>query len=254
MSTCRICHQDRDKFAPGRSLGAPELSQPVTRFRAPKPFWRSQRNSPSPEASLAEAFIIASTDKPTALAYLSPLGTPSAMAAALRICISADGPEAAFEWAKRAGLDEGSFDAEGKFSYLAIALQIGRWDDLFRGAKTVTESEIAEFAPLLHVVAMARMLSAVPVELRALAASQVPFEAREFRLASEPGDIVARREARLLFESHPDMRNLLGLSPPANVAADYALWSNYVTLSISELGLSTFVRACAIQKSFAASI
>ena len=185
---------------------------------------RSKELAPSPEASLAEAIILASTDKPTALAHLSSLGTPSARAAALRICMNADGPEAAFEWTKRAGLDEGSFDAEGKFSYLAIALQIGRWDHLFRGAKTVTELEIAELAPLLHVVAMARMLSAVPVELRLPAASQVPFEAREFRLASEPGDIVARREARLLFERLSGYAESLGLSQPANVAADYALW------------------------------
>ena len=185
---------------------------------------KSKELAASPEASLAEAFITASTDKPTALAYLSSLGTPSAMAAALRICISADGPEAAFDWTKRAGLDEGSFDAEGKFSYLAVALQIGRWDDLFRGAKTVAKSEIAEFAALLHVLAMARMLSAVPVELRALAASQVPFEAREFRLASDPGDIAARREARLLFETLSGYAESLGLSQPANVAADYALW------------------------------
>ncbi len=138
---------------------------------------KSKELAPSPEASLAEAFIIASTDKPTALAYLSSLGTPSAMAAALRICISADGPEAAFDWTKRAGLDEGSFDAEGKYSYLAVALQIGRWDELFRGAKTVTELEIAELAPLLYTVAMARMLCAVPVELCALPIGSIAADA-----------------------------------------------------------------------------
>jgi hypothetical protein len=185
---------------------------------------KSKELAHTPEATLAEAFVIASTDKTAALSFLASHKTPAALAAALRIWINSDGSKAAIEWTERAGLDENSFDADGKYGYLLVALLTERWDVLFRGAKTITEVDITENAGLLHVLAMARMLSAVPSELRASAAAQVPFEAREFRLASEPTDIVARREARMLFARLADYAQSVGQSQAANAAADYSLW------------------------------
>ena len=213
------------------------LSTGDTLPRAKALLTKSKELAPTPEASLAEAFTFAATDKPAALAFLATLATPAARGAALRIFINYDGPKAALDWTERAGLDERSFDAEGRFSYLSVGLQIERWDLLFRGAKTVTESEIAECAGLLHMLAMAEMLSAVPIDLRASAASQVPFEARVFPLAAEPSNVAARRKARQHFERVSEYAESLGLSQAANVAADYALWLELRDPTDHEAGL-----------------
>jgi hypothetical protein len=87
------------------------------------------------------------------------------------------------------------------------------------------------------MLAMAEMLSAVPMDLRPSAASQVPFEARVFPLAAEPSHVAARREARQYFERVSEYAESLGLSQAANVAADYALWLELRDPTDHEAGL-----------------
>ena len=178
----------------------------------------------TPEAALAEIIILAATDKVAALAALAAQPTSTARSAGLRIVINADGPAAGLAWAERAGLDETNFDTDGTFAYAFAALATENWDLLFRTAKAVTEDDTTENAALMHLLAMARLLSTVPGEMRRLVASQIPFDATDFRLASDPADIEARREARRLFGRLAEFTASLGLMEIANVASDYALW------------------------------
>jgi hypothetical protein len=200
------------------------LSTGDTQARAKLLLDKSRELAPTPEASLADAFIQAATDKMGALAALAASPSAIARSAMLRIVLNADGPQAALTWMEQAGLDETSFDADGKFAYLLTALVTHHWEILFRAANSVMGAEIQENAGLLHVLAMARMLSVVPPELRSLASVQVPFEAREFPLASEAPDMKARREAQRFFAKLSDYADSVGLSEAAKLASDYALW------------------------------
>ena len=75
------------------------LSSGDTRPRAVALLAKSRELALTSEASLAEAFLVAGTNKSAALVSLAAQKTPAALAAALRIWINSDGPKVAFDWA-----------------------------------------------------------------------------------------------------------------------------------------------------------
>ena len=159
-----------------------------------------------------------------ALTELAGRPSEEARGAALRIVTSANGQGAALDWAQQAGLKLEAFNSEGRATYLVNALYAARWDVLFDGAALITEDDYFDCPGILHPVAMAKMLSAIPVELRGAAALQVPFEAKNFPLASATADLLMRRDARKLFLRLSDFALTAGVTHVSNIASDYALW------------------------------
>jgi hypothetical protein len=200
------------------------LSQGDTLPKAKEILSKANSLATTPEAALAEAFITATTNKNVALAELAKLNTPAAKSAALRIVSNADGPEKAIAWAKAAGLTVDSFDAEGKFTFVMNALAAGEWDTAITSTENVPEEDFTECPALLHAAAMSKLVATIEPELRGSAIIQVPFEARFFPLASEPRDLVKRREARALFERISVLAQSFGTAQSSNLASDYALW------------------------------
>ncbi|HXJ01397.1 MAG TPA: hypothetical protein VNH44_09240 [Micropepsaceae bacterium] len=192
--------------------------------RASELLSRSKELAVTPEATLAQAFITAQTDKDAALLELSRLNSTAARSAALRIVSNAEGAEGSLRWVKQAGLTLESFDAEGKFAFISNALFSGDWDAAINAIPHIEEADFEDFPVLMHAVALANLITAVPSELRTMAVTQVPFESQEFLLGSSAEQLAARRRARLLFERTSAFARKVGATQASNLASDYALW------------------------------
>ncbi len=185
---------------------------------------RSRALTPTEVTDLADAFILANSDRQAALVKLGEMDSPAARSAALRIVVNSESPDAALAWAERAGLGAEAFDSDGKFTFFMASLVAEKWDLLLTASGAITAADLEDNAALLHVLAMARLLSAVPMRLRAFIAMQVPSEPLEVPLSSTPEHLAARREAQALFNRHADYCRKVGVDRSANIAADYALW------------------------------
>ena len=104
------------------------------------------------------------------------------------------------------------------------ALGACEWGNARKFVDGVTENDFVDCPPLLHAAAMARLMTAVPDELRPAAFAQVPFEADKFPLASKPENLVERRAAQKLFERISEFAQEVGTATASNLASDYALW------------------------------
>jgi hypothetical protein len=178
----------------------------------------------TPDAILAEAFILSKSDKAAALAILKKQNSMRAMTAALRIETNASGPEAAIKWANAAGLSIESFDADGKSTYIVNALQAGDWQIAVAASAKINDADYQEFPLLMHAVALTKLASATPPELRKSVITHVPFEARDFPLGSEGDQLAARRAARFLFGKFSAFAKEMEAVAASNLAFDYALW------------------------------
>lgn len=185
---------------------------------------QSRELAATPEADIAEAFIIAETSKSDALAKLAAIGSPAAKSAALRIVINHDKAEGALSWVQNAGLTVASFDAEGKLYHITNQLAVGHWDGAVHSAADVTNEDLDEVPALLHVKAVAHLIQAVPADLRSVAVSQVPFEAAHFPLSSDAEALEARRRAVTYFRRVATFAASIGATVASNVASDYVLW------------------------------
>lgn len=178
----------------------------------------------TPEATIAQAFITAPNDSRAALASLAKMKTPQARSAALRIVMNKDGAKSALEWVNNAGLTINSFDAEGKFLFITAALDLDKWGIARDAIEPVTEDDFVDCPALLFAAAMARLLVAIPDELKPHARTLVPFEATDFPLMSKPEHLQERRNARVLFSRISTVAHAAGVAGASNVASDYALW------------------------------
>lgn len=176
------------------------------------------------EASIAEAFIEAETDKVAALRLLSQIDSGAARSAALRVVTNADGPEKSLAWSVQAGIGADTLDAEGKHVLINNALAAGNWDAAKAVLAHVTQDDYEQCPAIAYGTAMTNVVSVVPEELRAVAITQVPFEAQALLLGASPADIKARRTAIQLFERLSSYANEMGVAPASNIASDYALW------------------------------
>lgn len=200
------------------------LGQSDTLDRAKELLAKSRELSPTPEGELAAAIILANSERAAGMSKLKAIGTPAAYSAAVRLVTIADGQAEALVWAASAGLNGNSFDCEGKYTYFLAALLSGNWEILFQGPATITDAEIAENAPLLHVMAMTNLMLAVPADIRSLVSSGVPTDPEGVKLSSEPDALAARRRARDYFERFAAFCQSIGVSVGAHLASDYALW------------------------------
>jgi thioredoxin-like negative regulator of GroEL len=210
--------------AKGLAWCARLMCQPETLDRAHELLEKSKGLAETSEAQLAEAFIVAVQDKDAALALLAPMNTPAARSAALRIVTNSEQVAGAIGWVERAGLTFDSFDAEGKFFHITNELTAGRWQEAADHASQVTIADTTETPVLDHVIGMACLMQAVPVELRPTVLSQIPFEVASFPLAADPEALAYRRRAIKAFEAVSAFALNAGVAGASNLASDLALW------------------------------
>ena len=144
------------------------LAQGKTLGRAQDLLQKSRALAVTPEAAVAQGFIIAATDTSAALNALAKITTPAARSAAIRIVTHSRGAKKALAWVTASALRVHDFDAEGKFAFLFALLDAGEWDAARAAVDAITESDLNECPGLLHTVALARLLTAVPAEYRAI--------------------------------------------------------------------------------------
>ena len=177
------------------------------------------------ETKIAEAFIISQKgDKAAALNTLAYIDSNVSHSAGLMIVSHHDGAEGALSWMNDAGFKVGDLDSEGKFFVLNHQLQLGRWDEVAQTVKVISKADFDETPILHHLAALAKLVPTVPQDFRAIVLTQVPFEAREFPLASDAASMDARRTAHKHFLNAVDASTRLACSRAARMDDEFALW------------------------------
>lgn len=177
------------------------------------------------EAKIAEAFILSHKgEKAKSLKSLADINSVVSHTAGLMIVAHHDGTEGALKWMRDAGYTVADLDSDGKCVLLSHQLQIGRWDDVAETVSALSEADFDE-TPILHrLAALATLIPTIPREFCTIVLTQVPFEAREFPLASDAVAMDARRAARQHFLNA--VKAAMDLDCPSAVRTDdeYALW------------------------------
>jgi hypothetical protein len=210
--------------AKGLAWCARLLCQPETLDRARQLLEKSKVLAETPEAVLAEAFIIAGQDRDAALALLASINTAAARSAALRIVTNCEQPTGAIAWVERTGLTLDSFDSEGRFFLISNELTAERWQEAADHANRISDADFAEAPVLHHPVGMACLMQVVPPEVRSTVLSQIPLNAASFPLAADPDALAYRQRAIAAFEAISKFALKAGLPSASYQASDLALW------------------------------
>lgn len=177
---------------------------------------------PSGDVGIPSAFVLClEGGAGDALRALGDMDSPAARSAALETEFRR-GAERAVAWAGRAGLDAGDFDSDGRYLLLRSQLDLGRWDSAPVIAGGISERDL-ERTPALHFeIALARLLPAVPEELRGLLRGRPPFYSEEFHLEGEADEDL--REALGHFENAGPLAREAGCFGLEKKCERYALW------------------------------
>lgn len=179
----------------------------------------------SPEAKIAEAFILSQRgDKAAALSLLADIDSDVSHAAGLMIVVHHDGVEGGIDWMGDAGYTTEDLDAEGRCFLLNYQLQLGRWDEVAQTVSAISKPDFDETPSLHHLVGLATLVPAIPRDFRAFVLAQVPFEAADFRLASDALAMDARNVAQTHFLDAVKAAKRLGCPRAARMDDEYALW------------------------------
>lgn len=177
------------------------------------------------EGKIAEAFIISQKgDKEKALQTLTGTDSDASRSARLMIIAHHDGEADAIKWMHDVGYSVGELDSDGKSFLLGRQLQLGRWDEAVLTVGTFSEKDFDKTPVLHHLSGLATLVTTVPQDFRAHVLTQVPFEAREFPLASDAVAVDARHRAHKYFLSAVEAAKQLACPRAARTADEYALW------------------------------
>lgn len=178
-----------------------------------------------PEAKIAEVFVISQKgDKAAALQTLAGIDSHASRSAGLMIVVHHDGNESALKWMTDAGYTVDHLDSDGKSFLLNNQLQLGRWDEVAQTVGAFSEPDFEE-TPILHQLAgLATLVPTVPKDFRAVVLMHVPFEVRDFPLASDSGAMDARCTAHKHFLNAVEVAQQLDCPHAAKTGDEYALW------------------------------
>jgi len=177
------------------------------------------------EAKIAEAFIIShKEDKATALQTLAGIDSDASRSAGLMIIAHHDGVVDAIKWTHKAGYTTGDLDSDGKSFLLSHQLQLGHWDEVVLTVGSLSVQDFIETPVLHHLAGLATLAPTVPKVFRAVVLTQVPFDAREFPLASDTVAVNARRAAHQHFINAVEAAKQQACSRAARTSDEYSLW------------------------------
>ncbi|MET4000603.1 hypothetical protein [Marinobacterium sp. MBR-109] len=179
----------------------------------------------SPENKIANAFILSREyDKTTALQALVDLDTPAACSARLMIVAHHESAESALKWMTDANYSAENLDPDGKSFLLSLQLQLARWESASQTVSTLSQESYDEAPILHHLAALSTLIPTIPQDYRAFVLTQVPFEAREFPLATDSLSLNARRSAHQHFVNATNAAIRLSCSRTASMDDEYAIW------------------------------
>lgn len=193
----------------------------------------------SPEIDVADAFIASQKgDRAASLQILAGIDTPLSRSAALMIVAHHDGAEGMLRWVDAADVKPVDLDSDGKSFLLTHQLELARWDASLETLASLTGPDFEKTPVLYHLAAVAKLVSAVPVEFRAAARKQVPFEAVSFPLASDAVAMNARRTAHGYFVEAAKVAQQLECPCAERIDDEYALWLELKDPAMLGLGKS----------------
>lgn len=178
-----------------------------------------------PDIDIADAFCVSQEgEKATSLRILAEVDTPSSRSAALMVVAHHDGAEGAIQWMRDTGMEATELDSDGKSFLLAQLLKLAKWNDSFECLGAISANDFEETPILWHVVAITRLLSAVPAELRARVLNYVPFNVSGFPLASDAVAMESRKTSHACFVRAMKIAQELECPRAARIDDEYALW------------------------------
>ena len=191
----------------------------------------------SPEVAIGGAFIASQKgDRGVALSALADIDTALSRSAALLVVMHHDGPQEAVRWLTDTGLQSDDLDPDGKHVLLARYFDLGSWDAAKALVDALRDEDFLATPVLYRMAAMAHLLTAVPSEVRDVVLSQVPFDAADFRLASDAAALEARRAAHDLFVDATAVAQQMDCVQSARHDDEYALWLELVDPEMFQQG------------------
>ena len=177
------------------------------------------------DIDIAKAFLRSANGKYCdALKELMAVHSPPSVSAALMIISNKQSTEKAFEWFEKTQLSFNDLDSDGKFFFLSRCIEIGKWSHLYELSNTLVEEDYNQTPALFSMTAIANLAQAIPTELRRRIIGPVPFDARDFPMASDQQALVFIRNARNFFEKCALAAQSLDLKEAAAISSDFVLW------------------------------
>ena len=182
---------------------------------------RELKPSEETEISAACVLCLGGGDK-DALRFLWDMDSPAARSAALETVFGLRGAQGAVAWVGSSGLVAGDFDSEGRCLLLRIQLELRGWRPARVIAAEISERDL-ERTPALHLeLALVRLLSAVPEELRDVIRGRPPFYSEEFHLEGDAGGEL--RPALGHFGNAGSLAREAGCGGLEKRCEEYSLW------------------------------
>lgn len=178
---------------------------------------------PSEDMEIPAAFVLSlEGGDGDALRSLVETDSPAARSAALETAFGLRGAQGAVAWVRDSELAAGDFDSDGRYLLLRSQLDLGRWDSAPAIAGGISERDLEETPALRFEIALARVLSAVPEELRGLLRVRPPFYSEEFHPEGEADEDL--RAAIGHFEAAGSFAREAGCFGLERRCEEYALW------------------------------
>ncbi|MCW3477687.1 hypothetical protein OL599_24310 [Rhodovastum sp. RN2-1] len=178
------------------------------------------------EALIAGAFIQLFRDnaRTEALGKLASLCTPLARSASLIVAAHGVPPSEALKWFESSGLATSDLDPDGKFAVIQGRAEIKQWDKVILDVRALTDADFEATPVLLTTAAMAHLSQAVHADFRSAHISHLPFDLKDFPLATDAKALEHRRCSQILWARAAQEIGRLAQVRVANLAADYSLW------------------------------
>ena len=177
------------------------------------------------EIKIASAFIQSQRgEDKAALSSLATIDTPASRSASLMIMAKKEGYENALLWTQKVKIKFSDLDPDGKYYLLFLLNELSHWGRTFKYANEVTDKDLQEAPILYHMVAIAKLLSIVPNELRGNIYQSLPIQLKTFPLAFNEQSITTQREAIQYFINAKLSEKDLNCQKASLVDDKYALW------------------------------
>lgn len=178
-----------------------------------------------PESKIAEAIIAAQKHDTTEYRrILAEIDSPASRSACFNLIAFHDGPVEALAWIRKAGYSINDFDSDGKYFAIFQQLQLKRWDEAIEASHNLSADDFDQTPALYRLAALATLIATVPLELRTIVITQVPFDSASFPLDSGSKALEARCQSLELFLKANEEATKLACPIEANLCDEYAIW------------------------------
>ena len=182
------------------------------------------------QLKIAEGFILCRQENnaKSALRAIQGLRTPAAFTAGLMFVSHHEYAQGAVDWMAKVGRTASDLDADGKRLFIIQQFDIKCWDQAAICASSISDADFVCSPSLHHLVALCKLLPAVPEELRTSILTYVPFGVKAFPLGSKNSQLKARKEAITHFIKASKIAKYYECNEAADISLEYSLWLQLV--------------------------